>query len=92
MFQKHTHRRFLLGVEEGANVDDSIRLIGPRMIDARRWSDFDARFQVEAKDVRCLHFGRSFALDDPLIHLKRILDVLPFLEMNASHYVLRDVP
>lgn len=51
MFQKHTHRRYLLGVEEGANVDDSIRLIGQRMIGARRWSDFDARFQGEETDV-----------------------------------------
>ncbi len=51
MFQKHIRRRYHLGVEEGANVDDSIRLIGPRMINARRWSDFDARFQVEETDV-----------------------------------------
>ena len=51
MFQKHIRRCYHLGVEEGANVDDSIRLIGPRMIGARRLSDFDARFQVEETDV-----------------------------------------
>lgn len=87
----HTHLHFhhFNGEVGSVNVDDSVRLISLRKINARILSDADGQSRVLEIEPRSLHILRSFALDDlllPLSHLKRSGDGFPVFLVNGGQY------